>query len=94
MGGATGAVRRAQALRDDALRSEANTCDPGLFLALQPPQGAQLIAYHPGASEARNRQQGAARKLPIRKELVDVNVLDADMLVAAVPEATEGLHLP
>ena len=24
---------------------------------------------------------------------VDVNMLDADMLVAAVPEATEGLHL-
>ena len=26
--------------------------------------------------------------------LIDVNMLDADMLVAAVPEATEGLHLP
>jgi hypothetical protein len=25
---------------------------------------------------------------------VDVNVLDADMLVAAVPEATKGIHLP
>jgi hypothetical protein len=26
--------------------------------------------------------------------LIDVNMLDADMLVATVPEATEGLHLP
>ena len=26
--------------------------------------------------------------------LINVNMLDADMLVAAVPEATEGLHLP
>jgi hypothetical protein len=26
--------------------------------------------------------------------LIDVNMLDADMLVAAVPEATECLHLP
>jgi len=26
--------------------------------------------------------------------LIDVNMLDADMLVAAAPEATEGLHLP
>src|SRR3984957_15058731 len=26
--------------------------------------------------------------------LIDVNMLDADMLVAAMPEATECLHLP
>jgi hypothetical protein len=26
--------------------------------------------------------------------LIDVNMFDADMLVAAVPEATECLHLP
>ena len=28
------------------------------------------------------------------RSFIDVDVLDADMLVAAVPEATEGLHLP
>jgi hypothetical protein len=28
------------------------------------------------------------------RSFIDVDVLDADMLVAAVPEAAEGLHLP
>ena len=51
----------------------------------------------PVASVASDRSAGGARRLYISDDglptVLDVDVLDADILVAAVPEATEGVDL-